>query len=137
MRKRVDSSILAICVCATIFVSCVSQTELEGRWTGCDIRKPLVDWSLNIRGDQFHLIREDVFMWYKGRFILNNNCALRKIDFLVDDTNSKSQTGNTILGIYEINSDTLTVVLGIGCNPSRPNSFDESRHATVFNFIKS
>jgi uncharacterized protein (TIGR03067 family) len=76
-------------------------------------------------------------MWYKGRFILNNNCALRKIDFLIDDTNSKSQNGNTILGIYEINRDTLTVVLGIGCNPSRPTCFDESRHSAVFNFVRS
>ena len=137
MRIRVDSFILIICFCTTFFISCIRQTELEGCWTGCEVRKPLVDWSLKIQGDQFHLIREDAFTWYKGRFKLNSNCVLRKIDFLIDDTNSKSQKGNAILGIYEINRDTLTVVLGIGCNHARPNSFEESRQAAVFNFVRS
>jgi len=137
MKIKFDSSILIICFCATIFSSCIRQTELEGFWAGCEIRKPLIEWSLNIQGNQFHLIREDIFMWYKGRFKLNNNCSLRKIDFQIDDTNSKSQNGNLMLGIYEINSDSLTVVLGIGCNPTRPNSFDESGKAAIFNFVRS
>lgn len=137
MKLMVDGPILIICFWATIFSSCIRQTELEGRWTGCEIRKPLIDWSLNIQGEQFHLIREDIFIWYKGRFKLNKNCALRKIDFQIDDTNARSQNGNTMLGIYEIDNDILTVVVGIDCNSPRPDSFDESRHAAVFNFVKS
>ena len=136
MKIRVGILIWIICFCAAIFSSCIGRTELEGHWTGCQIRKPLIDWRLSIQGDQFQLIREDIYTWYKGRLKLNNNCALRKIDFQIVATNSKSQ-GNTLLGIYEISNDTLTLVLTLGASSVRPHSFDESKQAVVFNFVKS
>ncbi len=109
----------------------------EGVWVGCDIRKPLVDWTLKIQGNQFQLIREDSCIWYKGRFNLNNNCILKKIDLQISDAHARSQNGKTILGIYEINSDTLTVVLDLPGNQTRPLSLDEPRGAMVFNFVRS
>jgi hypothetical protein len=43
MKSNVGNPILVICFCATIFISCNRQTELEGPWLGCEIRKPLLD----------------------------------------------------------------------------------------------
>ncbi len=39
------------------------------------------------------------------------------------------QNGKTIFGIYEIRSDTLTVVVGLPGQPARPLSLDEPRGA--------
>lgn len=136
--KFIDCNlILFLCLCAVIFSSCNPQTGLEGPWTGCEIRKPLIDWTLTIQGNQFSLIREDFDMWYKGCFRLNNNCVLKKIDLQINDTHAQSQNGKTILGIYEISSDTLTVVVGLPGQPARPLSLDEPRGAVVFNFVRS
>lgn len=137
MKFRIAYSILFFCLCVTIFCSCNCQTGLEGPWVGCEIRKPLIDWILNIQGDQFNLIREDFDKWYKGRFKLNNNCTLKKIDLQIYDTHAQSQNGKTILGVYEINSDTLTVVLGVPGKQARPVSLEEPRGAMVFNFVRS
>ena len=137
MKFRLGKSILILFFWATTYNSCNHQTELEGPWIGCEIRKPCIDWNFTIRGNQFHLIREDSFIWYKGRFQLNNNCALNKIDLQIHDTHARSQNGKTILGIYEINSDTLTVVMGIAGKQARPGSFEESRGVMVFNFVRS
>ena len=137
MKFRVCNSILIICFCATIFSSCNRLTDLEGPWTGCEIRKPLIDWTLTIQGNQFSLIREDFDRWYKGRFRLNNNCVLKKIDLQINDAHAPSQNGKTILGIYEISNNALTVVEGQPGKPARPISLDEPGSAAVFNFDRS
>ena len=137
MKLRAVKLIFILCICATTFNSCNRQFDLEGTWIGCEIRKPCIDWIFTIRGNQFHLIREDSFIWYKGRFQLNNNCTLKKIDLQIHDTHVRSQTGKTILGIYEINRDSLTVVMGIPGKQARPASFEEPRGDMVFNFVRS
>jgi len=137
MKSNVGYPILVICFCATIFISCNRQTELEGPWIGCEIRKPLLDWTLTVQDNHFSLIREDFDMWFEGSFRLNSNCVLKKIDLQINNTYARSQKGKTILGIYKINSDTLTVVLGAPGKPARPLSLDEPRDAVVFNFIRS
>lgn len=137
MNFRVVNSILIICFCVAIFSSCIRQNRLEGVWVGCDIRKPLVDWTLKIQANQFQLIREDSCIWYKGRFNLNNNCILKKIDLQISDTHARSQNGKTILGIYEITGNTLTVVLDLPGEQARPLSLDEPRGTMVFNFVRS
>ncbi len=137
MNFRVGNSILIICFCLTIFSSCNRQTELEGPWIGCEIRKPLLDWTLTIQGNQFYLIREDFDRWYKGRFRLNSNCVLKEIDLQINDAHTPSLNGKAILGIYEINSNTLTVVMGQPGKPARPYSPDESRGIVIFNFVRS
>ena len=137
MKCSVGHSIIIICFCMTIFSSCNRQTELEGPWVGCEIRKPCIDWNFTIQGNQFHVIHEDSFIWYEGRFLLNNNCALKKIDLQINDAHTPSLNGKTILGIYKISGNTLTVVLGQPGKPARPHSLDEPVSAVVFNFDRS
>ena len=137
MKSNVGNPILVICFCATIFISCNRQTELEGPWIGCEIRKPLLDWTLTVHDNHFSLIREDFDIWFEGSFRLNSNCVLKKIDLQINDTHERSQKGKTILGIYEIDSDTLTIVLGLPGKQERPLSLDEPSGAVVFNFLRS
>ena len=137
MKFSVGDTILIICFFTTIFSSCNRSTKLEGPWIGCQIRKPLIDWTLTIQGNQFHLIREDFDMWYKGSLRLNSNCLLKKIDLKIHDTHERSQNGKTMLGVYKINSDILTIVLSSPGKPARPLSLDEPRDAVVYYFYRS
>ena len=137
MNLRIGHSTKVICFLAAVLISCHRRTELEGLWIGCEIRKPCIDWTLTIEGNQFHLIREDAFISYKGRFQLNNNCAHKKIDLQVDEAHTPSQNGRKILGIYQISRNSLTVVMGLPGRLSRPLSFDEAKGAIVFNFDRS
>jgi hypothetical protein len=72
MKSNVGNPILVICFCATIFISCSRQTELEGPWIGCEIRRPLLDWTLTVQDNHFSLIREDFDIWFEGSFRLNS-----------------------------------------------------------------
>ena len=137
MKPNVGNPILVICFCATIFISCNRQTELEGPWIGCEMRRPLLDWTLTVQDNHFSLIREGFDIWFEGSFRLNSNCVLKKIDLQINDTYARSQKGKTILGIYEIDSDTLTIVLGLPGKQERPLSLDEPSGAVVFNFLRS
>ena len=61
--------------------SCTRQSELEGSWVGCNVRRPLIDWILTVNGNRFSLVREDLNEWYTGSFKLNKNCRLKKIPY--------------------------------------------------------
>ena len=129
--------IVILFMLTTLVGGCGRQTALEGSWIGCDIRKPLIDWTLAVQGDKFILIREDSNVWYKGRFKLNNNCVRKKIDFEIDEAHARAQDGKALFGIYEINNDTLTFVISKPGRQSRPLTFDEPNEAMVYNFVRS
>ena len=137
MRFEVFISILILFMCSVYLSGCDCQTALEGKWVGCDIRKPLVDCTLSIQGKNFVLMREDSNRWYEGQFKLNNNCVFKKIDFEINNTHSSTLNGKTLLGIYKIDRDTLTLVTSEPGKQARPLSFDESPEAVVFSFVKS
>jgi len=137
MRFEVFISILILFMCSVYLSGCDCQTALEGKWVGCDIRKPLVDWTLSIQGKNFVLMREDSNRWYEGQFKLNNNCVFKKIDFEMNDTYIRALIGKILFGIYEINEDTLILVTGEPGKQARPLSFDEPTNAVVFDFVRS
>ena len=116
--------------------SCNRRSELEGTWVGCEVRKPLIDWTLTIKGDQFSLVREDLNVWYKGFLRLNKNCRLKKIDLEVKNTAVQISNGKTSLGIYEVDGDTLTIIATEPGDHLRPLSFDEPGKSSEFFFTK-
>ncbi|MGD8303542.1 MAG: hypothetical protein PVI55_14100 [Desulfobacterales bacterium] len=137
MKSKLKNLILILCLGSILLIGCNHYTGLEGTWVGRDIQKPLIDWTLTVHANQFYLIREDLSMWYIGKFSLNNNCLLKKIDLKFSDTHIQVQHGITLLGIYEIDGNSLTLMT---CRPGsllRPSSFDEYDKAVVFNFMRS
>lgn len=137
MKTNSIKLILIICLAGMLLGACSSQTGLEGRWVGCDVRKPLIDWTLTIHGNRFYLVREDLTMWYIGQFSLNNNCLLKKIDLQFSETHIKTQNATTLLGIYEVDADILTFITAAPGKNARPLSFDEPQEAIVFSFVRS
>ncbi len=137
MKSKTINLMVLICLCVILVTACNQNTRLEGTWVGCDIRKPLIDWTLTVVDNQFYLIREDLSMWYVGKFRLNNNCLLKKIDLRFSDSHIQINNGITLLGIYEIDGNTLTLITSKAGNQLRPNSLDEYDKAVVFNFVRS
>ena len=129
------------CLFSLIFIllflnSCNRRSELEGSWVGCEVQRPLIDWTLTIKGNQFSLVREDMSAWYKGFIRLNKNCRLKKIDLEVIDTAVQISDGKTSLGIYEVDGDTLTIIATDPGDHLRPLSFDEPDTSSKFFFTK-
>jgi len=120
-----------------ILSSCNCQTELEGSWVGCEVRRPLIDWTLTIKDNHFSLVREDFNLWYNGFLKLNKNCRLKKIDLEVVDTAERRSNGKTRLGIYEVDGATLTIIAGKPGDFVRPLSFDEPGQSSEFYFTKN
>ena len=137
MKSNTINLMVILCLGGILLTACNQHTLLEGTWEGCDIRKPLVDWTLTVVHNQFYLIREDFSMWYIGKFKLNNNCLLKKIDLNFSDSHIQINNGITLLGIYEIDGNTLTLITGKAGNRSRPSSLDEYEKTVVFNFVRS
>lgn len=137
MKSKIVLAVIYLFGVTVLLGGCNHGTGLEGTWVGCDIQKPLVDWTLTIVNNQFYLVREDLSMWYMGKFNLNNNCLLKKIDLTFSDTYIQIQNGTTLLGIYEIDGNNLTLITSKPGNPLRPSSFDEYDKAVVFNFVRS
>ena len=130
-------SFLLVLIFLSLFVSsCNRRTELEGSWVGCEIRRPLIDWTLTIKDNHFSLVREDFNLWYNGFLKLNKNCRLKKIDLEVIDTAEQRSNGKTRLGIYEVDGDTLTIIAGKPGDHLRPLSFDEPDKSNEFCFTK-
>ena len=127
---------LALILSSLFLSSCNRRSELEGSWVGCEVRRPLIDWTLTIKGNQFSLVREDMNAWYKGFIRLNKNCRLKKIDLEVIDTAVPVSNGKMSLGIYEIDGDTLTIIATEPGDHLRPLSFDEPDTSSKFFFTK-
>jgi hypothetical protein len=67
---------------------------------------------------------------------LNKNCRLKKIDLKVIDTAVPISNGNALLGIYEVDGDTLTIIATDPGDHLRPLSFDEPCKSSEFYFTK-
>ena len=136
MKTKMTKTFILFCLGGLLMSACNHTSGLEGTWVGCDVRNPLIDWSLTVLGNQFYLVREDMSMWYIGKFNLNNNCLLKKIDLKFSKTHIQINNGKTLLGIYEIDGDTLTLITNKPGNRHRPDSFDIKGEAVIFNFIR-
>jgi uncharacterized protein (TIGR03067 family) len=131
-------SFLFVLILLLLFLnSCNCRTELEGSWVGCEARRPLIDWTLTIKGNHFSLVREDFNLWYNGFLKLNKNCRLKKIDLEVVDTAVQIFNGKMSLGIYEVDGDTLKIIATVPGDHLRPLSFDEPGKSNEFYFTKA
>ena len=110
MQSKGFSFFFVLIFLSLLLTSCNRRSELEGSWVGCEVRRPLVEWTLSVNGNQFNLVREDLNEWYTGFLRLNKNCRLKKIDLEVIDTAKQKSKGKTSLGIYEIDGDKLTII---------------------------
>ena len=137
MKTITINLLLFLVLGGVLFSGCSSHSGLEGRWVGCEVRKPLIDWTLTIQGNRFYLVREDLTMWYIGQFKLNNNCLLKKIDLQFSSTHIKAHHETTLLGIYEIDEGILTFITAAPGRNLRPLSFDDPEEAVIFNFVRS
>jgi len=137
MHSKAFSFLFVLIFLSLLLTSCNRRTELEGSWVGCEVRRPLFDWTLTVTGNQFSLVREDLNEWYKGFLRLIKNCRLKKIDLEVIDTAVRISSGKTLFGIYEVDENTLTIIATAPSDHLRPVSFDEPGKSNEFYFTKN
>jgi hypothetical protein len=78
MKTKTLSIIFIFIAFGMILGSCTRQSELEGSWEGCNIRRPLIDWTLDIKGNRFCLVREDSNEWYIRKETLEKRISNKK-----------------------------------------------------------
>jgi len=137
MKSNTFRLLITLCVFEVLWAACSYFIELQGTWIGYEESQPLIDWELIIEGNQFKLIREDDGIWYKGRLKLNNNCVLKKIDFEIKETHIATHAVKTLLGIYAIENDSLTIASNESEARARPEAFDEPANSHVFYFVRT
>ena len=135
MKSKAFNFLFVFLFLSLFLSACNHQSALEGSWVGCEMRRPLIDWTLTVEDNHFSLVREDSDLWYIGFIRLNLNCKLKKIDMIIDDTSIPAVKGQIALGIFEINGNSLTIASSEPGGHSRPRSFGEPG-AIEFAFIK-
>ena len=135
MKSKAFNFLFVFLFLSLFLSACNHRSALEGSWVGCEMRRPLIDWTLTVEDTHFRLVREDSGLWYMGLIRLNLNCRLNKIDMVIDDTSIPALRGKTVLGIFEIDGDSLTIASSQPGGHSRPQSFGEPG-TTEFIFAK-
>ena len=105
-------------------------TELEGIWNGTDNYSDSIMRIYNFSGSDFnytedgHTNDEDG-EWYVGTFSINTQTNPKQIDAVIIDCfpNGSEYLGETALGIYKIEGNTLTLASHEPGVPTRPSSF--------------
>ena len=134
MKFKYQEVFLLFFMMAFLLVACSTPVELEGTWIGYQASRPHRNWTLTIDRDQFELVCEDPHMWYRGNLKLNNNCDRHKMDLIIGATAAQINKGTASFGIYEIEADTLVLVVSEPGNSQRPSSFDQTQASVAFVF---
>ena len=135
MKSKAFNFLFVFLFLSLFLSACNHRSALEGSWVGCEMRRPLIDWTLTVEDNHFSLVREDSDLWYIGFIRLNLNCKLKKIDMVIDDSAIPALRGKTVLGIFKKDGDSLTIASSQPGGHSRPQSFGEPG-TTEFIFAK-
>lgn len=104
---------------------------LQGTWSG---RQALVDHqcSLVISGNNYEMQdASDTNAWNKGTFTLRQDTDPRQFVFVIADCHVPKFLGATIMAIYRLEGDTLTVSWNAPGNPAAPSAFDAPHAARM------
>ena len=83
-----------------------SANGLEGVWVGHEVDGSPYDWTFTIAGNQMRI--ESTYEWYEGTYTTNASASPKQLDFLISDGSESQYVGQTSLGIYKIEGNTLT-----------------------------
>jgi uncharacterized protein (TIGR03067 family) len=100
------------------------QATLQGTWSGRQIRieHPC---SLIISGTNYEFRDEaDTNAWNKGTFTLREDTNPRQYIAVISECNFPKFVGKTVMAIYQLEGDTLTMTWNAPGNPAAPSAFD-------------
>ena len=95
-------------------------TELEGTWTGYELGGD-AGWTFILTGNTFSTTGPGE--WHTGTFSLNTGASPKQMNALITDSAISIYIGSTMLGIYQLSGDTLTIAAHEPGDPTRPTSF--------------
>ena len=137
--KTVLISTLALAL--LLFLSCSDDkgtepnenlTELEGTWIGYELDGEPGDWTFSFSGNEGSVHNHNYEESYSGTFTINSQTSPKQIDLTIEECSYSPFIGETSLGIYEIEDNTLTFA---GCEPGenvRPTTFSTEGNPRVY-----
>jgi uncharacterized protein (TIGR03067 family) len=117
---------------ATVGSDASSRQSLQGRWTGSNTAHPGETCSLNVSGDQVEYRGAEPNDWIRGKFVLNENSNPKQMDVTI--TEPASESGKTILIIYESAANHITLAAGPHGSGQRPVDFTPGPQVDVLQF---
>lgn len=120
-------------LCTFLFSSCKKDdnsptgsnpipTELEGTWktSGNEVTIIFTNNTFDFKGSG-----NGISFYYSGTFTLKTNSNPKNIDMLMLQSNQAQDIGKTSLGIYKLQSNTLTLELYQPGITPRPTEFSD------------
>jgi len=109
-----------------------SMQSLQGHWTGSNTAHPGETCTLNISRDQFEYRGAEPNDWVRGKFVLNENTNPKQMDVTINEPASES--GKSILILYQSVGNNLTLAAGPHGSGQRPVDFTPSPQVDVLEF---
>jgi RNA polymerase sigma factor (sigma-70 family) len=106
--------------------------SFQGHWTGSNTAHPGETCTLNLSGDQFEYRGTEPNDWVRGKFVLNENTNPKQMDVTIAEPVSES--GKTILIIYQSAADKITLAAGPHGSGQRPADFTPGPQVDVLEF---
>jgi uncharacterized protein (TIGR03067 family) len=113
-----------------------TTTVLEGTWTGLETggNGKAIKWVVSNSNMSEY---ENDTLTYKGTFIIDESVNPKQIDVTITDCSYTSYIGKVALGIFKVESNSLTFCANEPGNSSRPSSFTKSGNSRLFVFSKN
>lgn len=107
-----------------------SEGDLSGVWVGHEVDEESDVWTFTFTGNQMRI--ESTDEWYEGTYTTNASASPKQLDFLISDGSDSQFVGQTSLGIYKIEGNTLTWAGNGPGVTTRPSDFTPGEEVRVF-----
>jgi uncharacterized protein (TIGR03067 family) len=125
-------SLIAIWSCDKEPTGNNSDTEMQGTWLGYELEAGNDEWTYDVNEDILDISASISQEWYKGTITLNTNTIPKQIDYFVTDSIFDEAIGETALGIYKIEGDTLTFAARVPGDSERPQNYIPGNGTRVY-----
>ncbi len=123
-------ALLLAASCAPKAPAPAPRSELEGVWIGTVLEQEGGKATLNIVGDRFHFQGPWRSEWFEGPFTIDPLSRPHRLDLFIEKAEGEEK-GKTVLAVYELEGDVLTLAVGKPGSGERPLLVGHDRRVVV------
>ena len=106
------------------------RNELKGNWTGRMVGDPDNIWKYEFYDSTMRALYNDL-EYYRGAYTVNTAATPKQLNVYIDSSLDFSSIGKTVLAIYKISNDTLTLAGKVPGETPRPVDFVQNLGAGI------